>query len=676
MLYILIGLFFAAAFGALMKARHKNGAENNNASADTAAGEAAPVVNSLGVPVPGVAAIEPDLDSALSAKPISSPDTVASATYSAAAPLSAGSDSPYSYGATHEAKQKTKPAANLLRWCGRSSSIKVNEGSENEFEVLNPVTYWSNGPSTVKEPCCIDISLPVEFLAPGDPLPSKGAVSYAEMTPVQRGIYLTWLAGGRIQPPLHLCYPAIWLYGLERRAVADRLDLGVCISEAFRMLPLARWDEVLKNYINFITWLAVKIWLPEDELLNLCKKIQTVPDELLSMLVSSYANSKLPLPSAVAFTVMRTSARLRRAALGDNAFELPHSDEILQQFTPIYKNACSGGMVLPKTDKIITLTYKPTNPSLNKPIEDEREAKSKKAKQEADATITIPNFFENLDAFTPLIKVWREFAPGIKLPKAEPETAAESLEERPDFEQFLLSLIPNGNENAPLISTIAALGDLLNLTHPDINNVTNENIDEYKLRGRDRKTILDAAAIEGWQIVPNLSLSGREYYWHDKLLYLPIEFGAVLSRDYYASAYLLEFICSLCEAAGSMLDVKNFDLLRANLNEYFNLSDDENSRLNAQIVLNIPAAYNPEYYGAPAQIWLTDPAARASVRDFIIELLNTLPDGPSIIKVITPSLNVSLDVQPRDPNNPAELEEPKTRGANILTLLEPLFKNS
>ena len=664
MLYILIGLFFAAAFGALIKARHKS--EANNSNAENANNN--PAVNSLGVPVPGVAALEPDLDPALSAKPISSPDTVASATYSSAAPPTVGNDSPYGYGSSPDAKTKGKAAANLLRWCGRSSSIKINEGQANEFEVLNPVTYWSNGTSSVNEPCCIDINLPVEFPAPDTALPSDAenakAVSYAEMSPLQRGIYLTWLAGGRIQPPLHFCYPTIWLYGLERRAVADRLDLGVCISESFRMLPLARWEQVLKNFINFIAWLAVKIWLPEDELLNLCKKIQTVPDELLSMLVSSYANSKLPLPSAVAFTLMRTSEKLRRAALGDNAFEFPHSEEILQKFTPIYKNACSGGMVLAKTDKIINMTYKPTNPSLN--------SDGKKGKQDSDAAITIPNFFENLDAFTPLIKVWRDFAPNINKP--EPETAAEALEERPDFEKFLTSLIPDGNENAPLISTAAALGDLLNLSHPDITQVTSENINEYKIRGRDRKTILDAAALEGWQIVPNLSLSGRDYFWHDKLLYLPIEFGAEFSHDYYAASYLLEFICSLCEAAGNMLDVKSFDLLRANFNNYFNLSDDDNSRLNAQIVLNIPAAYNPEYYGSPVQVWLADPAMRSIIRDFIIEILNVLPDAASIIQAITPGLNNSLDVQPSD--SPAELEEPKTKGTNILKLLEPLFKNS
>ncbi len=675
MLFLLIGLFFAAAVGALLRQQqNKHKAAEAAANAENNNNE-----NNANNNLPSVPILHeevPPPDSALSVKPISSPDAVGSATYSAAAPVSAGKDSPYSYGAVNEAKQKTRAAANLLRWCGRSSSIKI-EGID--FIVENPVTYWSNGKSTVPEPCCIDITLPVELPQEGAQLPADGAPSYREMTPLQRGIYLTWLAGGRIQPPLHLCYPSIWLYGLERRAIADRLDLGICIAEAFRMLPLARWEPVLKNFINFITWLAVKIWLPEDELLNFCKKIQTVPDELLGMLLGSYANSKLPLPSAVAFTLMRTSAKLRKAALGDNAFEMPHSDEVMNEFMPLYKSACSGGMILSKPEKIITLTYKPTNQSLIKPVEDEREAKNKKKND--DAVITLPNFFDNLAMFDPLIKVWRDFAPKYSQanqPKPEPETAAEALDERPDFEKFLMSLIPDGNENAPLISTIAAVGDLLNIAHPDI-NVNNENNqaanpDELKIRGRDRKTILDAAQLEGWQILPNLSLSGREYYWNDKILFLPIEFGAVLSHDYFAAAYLLEFMCSLCCETGHTPDVRMFDAMRNNFNNYFNLTDDDNARLNAQIVINIPAPYKPEYYGSPVQIWLQDDAARNELRDFMIELFKSVPSLAGIADEITPDLCLALDVQPL--TSPLEIKEPKSHGAEILNLLEPLFKNS
>ena len=146
------------------------------------------------------------------------------ATYSAHAP--AGEDSPYGLSAEEKTKAKPKAQANLLRWCGRTGFIQVNN-----FVVQAPVTYWSNGESSTPEPSCIDITLPVAFPKKDDKLPAEGAESYASMTPLQRGIYLTWLAGARIQPPLHICYPTIWLFGIERRTIVDKLDLGVCINE-------------------------------------------------------------------------------------------------------------------------------------------------------------------------------------------------------------------------------------------------------------------------------------------------------------------------------------------------------------------------------------------------------------------------------------------------------------
>ncbi len=73
------------------------------------------------------------------------------------------------------------------------------------------------------------------------------------------------------------------------------------------------------------------------------------------MLLGSYANSALPLPSAVAFTLMRTSARLREAALGPDAPQIAHSDTLLQQFTTVDRTVCSGGLILEKTKNNLTI---------------------------------------------------------------------------------------------------------------------------------------------------------------------------------------------------------------------------------------------------------------------------------------------------------------------------------
>ncbi|MCR4819456.1 MAG: TerB N-terminal domain-containing protein [Fretibacterium sp.] len=642
MFYLVLGLVVAVAVGALLKQKQKSTASGTNPDSPEPATEPTPEGEQNANPV-------------LAAKPISSPKAVATATYSTAAPAAEGSQ-PYAFSSSSDEKSKGgKASATLLRWCSRSHAIQVGN-----FVVQSPVTYWSNGPSSTEEPSCIDITLPVEFPEEGTELPSEGAVSYKEMSPLQRGMYLTWLAGGRIQPPYHICYPTIWLYGLERRAMIDRLDLGLCIAEAFCMLPLIRWEAMRNTFIRFITWMAVKIWLPEEELLALCKRLLTVPDELLGMLLGSYANSVLPVPAAVAFTLMRTSARLREAALGPNAPQIAHSDALLQQFTTLYRTACSGGLILEKPKNSLAIAYTPTNPTL---------ARS----QKDSGPVEIPNFFEDLKVFQRLFNAWKEFVANLT---PRQETAAEALEERPDFEAFIAGLRPEGSD-APLLSDLGALGDLMKLDRS-----------EEKVHGRIRKDMVDMAQVEGYQILPDLGISGRDYRWEDKILFLPLELGTALSQDYCTAAFLLEFLCSLTGARGQRV----FQPMRQRLSDYFTLSTEDHIRLEAQQWIHLPAPYPPEFYGEFIQIWLQE-EDRSTLRDFLIDFLSLFPDAQARADSLRTAICAALHL-PDTPSAPQEKETasageeltpeeaspekkneptPRERGEKILKILEPLF---
>lgn len=671
--YLVLGIFVAVAFGALLKKQQtrqhpqppQEAAPQEGVQAappeapqedrleigapevkapEAPAEEVTPQPEAIPAPQEGrsIAILQEEVvpcDTVLAAKPISSPNAVGSATYSAAAPATLGEDSPYAYGSSAEPPKKAKPSASLLRWCGRTGSLQVGD-----LVILGPVTYWSDGPSSVKDPCCIDVVLPVEYPQEGASLPADGAASYAEMTPLQRGVYLTWLAGGRIQPPLHLCYPSLWLYGLERRVIADRLDMGLCLAEAFRLLPLIRWDAVLTSLIHFITWLAAKIWLSEDELLSFCKKLLVVPGELLIMLLGSYANSKLPLPSAVAFTLIRTSERLRTAALGERAPQVAHSDELLQKFTPLYKEATNGGLILPKPKTSLTLAYVPTNPSLD-------------AKKEAsNGVVELPNFFEDLGVFDPLVAVWRDFV--TDLTPRQPKTAAESLEGRPDFEGFVEAL-RQGGDDGPLTSTLGALGALMGL-----------DCSTDKVHGGDRKNMVETAQVEGYQILPNLGLPGWDYGWEDPILLLPLELGARLSQDYLAASFLLDLLCALMEVRIRKL----FEPLRQRLNHYFSLSTEDNVRLEAQGLLDVPAHHPVERYGELVQFWLQGEDL-ADLRNFLFDFLSFLPqtqaEEQALRERVCGVLNVSSATPP-----PYEERAPLERGEALLKTLSPLFRNS
>ena len=623
MIFLVIGIFVAVAVGAFLRQQSRISQQPPEEPQPPESQDLPPVM------------IDDDDDEGfvLSARPVTSPELASGATYSSHAP--AGEESPY--GRSSEPKRQAQAAANLLRWCGRAGVIQLEN-----ITVSNPVAYWANGEPATHEPSCIDVTLPVSFPQQGEQLPAEGADSYANMTPLQRGIYLTWLAGARIQPPLHMCYPAMWLFGIERRTIIDKLDLPMCIGEMFRLLPLLRWDALREKLINFITWLAIKVWLPDEDLLGFCKRLNSVPEGLLDILLNSYANSMLPLPSAVAFTVARTAQKLRRPY--DPV--ISHSDDDLKTFTPIYKDLCKGGMVILKPETTLKLTYTPSNPSIQLSKKD-------------NEPVEIPDFFENLAVFKPLVDSWEVFLTAKKQEQPEAPDLAD-IAERPDFEAFIKTLRPEGTDY-PLIATLEDLGRLMRFdTSPGT-----------KVTGKIRKAFVDTAQVEGWQIVPDLGISGREYSWQDRILLVELAPGTILSPQYRLASFVLEFTCASIAADEDRV----FEPLRQRMNEYFVLSDDDNIRLEAQKPLDLPTQYGPDYYGEFLCAWLSE-TERKGLKNLVLSALSFMPafgNNPEVNSILCEYLELREDEEMTE----QEIRRtPKEWGNEVMKLLALLFKNA
>ncbi|MDR2180121.1 MAG: TerB N-terminal domain-containing protein [Synergistaceae bacterium] len=609
----------------------------------------------------------------LAAAPISSPNALTSATYSSVAPPSLG-DSPYAYGNTEEAKPKAE--STLLRWSGKMGSIQIGD-----LTIRGPLTYWSDGPSSTPEPSCIDITLPVEYPGGESELPSEGATSYREMTPLQRGVYLLWLAGGRIQPPSHICYPILWLFGLERRVLSDRLDIAVCIGEAFRLLPLIRWESLRQGLIKFITWMAAKAWLPEEQLMAFSRALSAVPTEILNMLLRPYADARLPLPSAVAFTLMRTSSLAEET----EKKPIPHTDDLVAQFASKYKAKCSGGLVLPRPKSSLFMAYVPTNPTLAGD------------KNITGGVLELPDFFKDLTDFAPLLAVWKEFLKNVAPPSSgpEPSSAAEELEklgDRPDWDSFIRRLqgLPEAEDSletvevtAPLTSNLAAVADLMRIDHSGSSQGGQEGEKNRQKPGAsDRKKIADTARVEGFLILPDLGIAGKEYHWDDPIVLAPFPSGLRPSQDYNAAALLLEYVCALTGLSGPE-GTDKLKALAARLDDYFSLTSDDHVRLDALssvfLTASSPASSGggPDNIGECLQFWLQR-EQRSTVRDFLTDFLtsrgNAQAENPSnVIAAICGSLAIerppSADSAPLSPEARLEL------GAQVIKILTPLFKD-
>lgn len=620
MLYLVIGIFVVVAVSAFFRQQSQN-------KPDEQPKDAAPVEpSSLDLPD------DNEEQTTTAATPVTDSGHPGSATYSAHAP--AGEESPYSV--STEQKEKPKAQVNLLRWAGRLGNIQLDN-----ITVPSPVAYWSNGEASTPEPSCIDVTLPIDFPKQGSELPVDGAESYAAMTPLQRGIYLTWLAGSRIQPPLHMCYPTIWLYGIERRTLIDKLDLGLCINESFRLLPLLRWDIVSENLINFVTWLAIKVWLPDEDLLALCRRLNKVPEGLLGILLNSYANSLLPLPSAVAFTLMRTCEKLHR----EGEPQVLDTSDALQTFTPIYKDICKGGLVLTKPQNNLKISYTPTNPTID--LE----------KLKTNDTVEVPNFFENLEVFKPLLDAWEVFLTAYKTP--EPEINLADIGQRPDFEGFIKTLRPEGSD-LPLLTTLEKVGRLMGF-----------DTKTQKLNGKERKSIVDTAQVEGWQILHDLGISGREYTWDDKILFVELPPGTNLTQNYRVAAFILEFIC----AAVAVDEERVFEPLRQRLNDFFQLTEDDNLRLEAQKLLDMPTQYGIDFYGEFICAWFSE-EERKKIKYLVIEVLSFMAEfanNPEVNSILCEFLKLREDEE-----TPAEelVKANGDRGSEILKIMGMIFKNN
>jgi hypothetical protein len=502
------------------------------------------------------------------------------------------------------------------------------------------------------------------------------------MTPLQRGAYLLWLAGGRIQPPSHRCYPILWLFGLERRVLSDRLDIAICIGEAFRLLPLIRWESLRQGLIKFITWMAAKAWLPEEQLMAFCRSLPTVPTEILSMLLRPYAEAKLPLPSTVAFTVMRASSL---AEGEETKRSIPHDDDFIAQFAPKYKSKCAGGLVLPRPTSSLFMAYVPTNPTLSGD------------KNIAGGVLELPDFFKDATNFAPLVAVWKEFLKNIA-PSSHPEPsrAAEELEklgDRPDWDSFVRRLLslPDPEDpsetvevTSPLTTSLTAVADLVRIERPGGSQIEQEDQGEknkQKPSASDRKKIADTARVEGFLILPDLGIAGKEYHWDDPIVLAPFPSGLRPSQDYNAAALLLEYACALTGFSGPE-GTDKVKTLAGRLDDYFPLTSDDHVRLDALSSIFSAASStassgnDSDNIGECLQFWLQR-EQRVTVRDFLAYFLapeqNTQEGRRGSIAAVCKSLDIerpsSMDVTPMSPEARLEL------GAQVSKILMPLFKD-
>ncbi|GHS92730.1 hypothetical protein AGMMS50276_01280 [Synergistales bacterium] len=398
-------------------------------------------------------------------------------------------------------------------------------------------------------------------------------------------------------------------------------------------MPLLRTASLRQTFIKFITWMAAKTWLPEEQLAMFSHVLPVIPREILCMLLRPYVDAKLPLPSTIAFIVMRSNPFAGEEERKTSY--IGYSKSLVDRFSSEYKSKCSGGIILTKPKGSVYVAYVPSNPSL---------AGDKNA---VGGVLELPNFFKDATDFAPIFPVWEDFKKGMAN-APEPESAAASEQQkavtqtikmRPDWEAFIRRLYGLSTEDnappleqedlKPVITDLGALGELMSIEHT-IRDLKEDSEPEVKREKRiiaaDRKKITENARVEGFLVLPDLGIAGKEYRWDDPVVLMPFPLGTRLSQDYNASALLLEYACALT----GMFDEDNMLLMRQRFDDYFSLSSDDQARLETLSTVltagaSLASVENVENIGECLQFWLNRDG-RAVIRDFIISFLTTLPE--------------------------------------------------
>ena len=111
------------------------------------------------------------------------------------------------------------------------------------------------------------------------------------------------------------------------------------------------------------------------------------------------------------------------------------------------------------------------------------------------------------------------------------------------------------------------------------------------------------------------------------------------------------------------------------MNDFFVLTEEENIRLEAQRVLDLPTQYGPDYYGEFLCAWLSEDE-RKSLKYLILDAVSFMPEfgnNPEVNSILCEFLKLREDEE-----RPAEenLKTTGDRGTEVLKIMNMLFKNN
>jgi len=220
------------------------------------------------------------------------------------------------------------------------------------------------------EPALIDPSLKVRKLLPDSSGSSLGYwPSYNSITPEARAAYLSWLADGRRNPTVPLGYVFLFMYGLERRVLFDRVSELTEVSQIRdEMIALQKvysqksrsFESYARHFVELLDLVTSEEEAPGARSVpELVDDRWTVP-VALRLQLGSYAKAALPLPQEWAFAWAWFNPEVKIRTAGIRC-----AMEYRALFDVLYREEFGDGMIVKPLKGVLSVSYRPASAGID-----------------------------------------------------------------------------------------------------------------------------------------------------------------------------------------------------------------------------------------------------------------------------------------------------------------------
>lgn len=262
--------------------------------------------------------------------------------------------------------------------------------------IARPLTFVAPNTRGI-DSSTIVTALPVGDARHAGPLPYWP--SYAECDQYQRGKYLDWMAGGRVDPNIDIGYVFIFFYGLEWRALHEGLDVDLACEEVQRLLSIygTRSGSFRSYATEFLVFSlpAMSNGGDERDVDRLLGQVLDRSAAAAAVLLAWYIRRGLPLPARHALKLAPMLDGAKRSVVAKRA-----ERELGQLFTSRYQQAHGTGLALVAGKRELSLEY--------------RAASSSWQRIGARLTVKLPDVLTKWGQFKPIVNIWNDCIEDLK----------------------------------------------------------------------------------------------------------------------------------------------------------------------------------------------------------------------------------------------------------------------